>query len=268
MSRKSKNKNMKFSVIFFTICVIAIAFLAFEIYSFINNSNKIKEARQEVSEESSNVPEETKEEFKIDSFIKNKKYASGADIEKLSNAELLDLIHKSEPSYNLNYLKVLESANSEDTAKEVVKSNIKAENKGNFVDTSKVVVDDPIFYGVATKWRTVNEKGENIFTSNYLVPKKDYYNSTQNTLNMDDYVIAKRMLDVMTCVRKSGVQLIQSFFTREDDGCHYVVYYISALYSESRNGNVYSLVKETTIINSASGLIGETTTEVLKEDIV
>ncbi len=268
MGRKKKNSNLRIIIVFAFVVIVAFSLLVAEIVNFINRQKEINVARQENLKTDTVAVEEVKVPEKFDSFIKNLKYDTEKDVENLTQTQLIEIIDDSEENETkLDYLKFLDCANTEDGAKDVVKNKVSIESQSNIVDKLVVKEDDEIFYGVNCKWRSVTPKGDNYFDSNYIVPKREYFNTKANTLNMDDYDKAKRMLDIMTLLDKSQYNLIQSFFIREDDGCHYDVYYITSLYSEADNANKYSLVKETTIVDSASGLIGEPSEVVLKEFI-
>lgn len=269
MSKKKKNNNTKLILMFLFICIIAVILLIVEIRSFVDKSNKMKNSQEPVltvAEE----PKEEEPELKFDSFIQNKVFKNGAEIEKLTNKEIKDISINSYNFLKLDYLEMLDSANSASNAVENTKDFIKGRAYNHFVDECKLIKEEDLFYGVNIKYKAVSENHDNYFSSNYLIPKTDFYNSNKNTLNMDDSTRAKKMLDIMEYMKaksNGGKALIQSFFNREDDGYHYVVYYVSSIYSESLNEQVYSLVKETKIVDSASGLIGEPIIEVIKDDI-
>lgn len=268
MSRKKKNSNAKVFVVFIIICIVGLSLLALEIVNFVK---KNKEMQESLKAEETVVEEEPKQEINFESFIKDKVFNKAEDIENLSKAEIHEIITTYEPRTKLDYLKFLTSATTEDGAKEVVENAIKSSNGNIFNIKCKVVDDDELFFGIYAVGKEVREnrpREEDIVqASYYVVPKKDYFDTKRNALNMDDYDKVKKLLDIKTYIEKKSNVLIQSFFTREDDGCHYDVYYITSLYSEELNDSVYELVKETTLINSATGVIESTNKEVIKDGL-
>ena len=270
MSRRKKKNNTSLILGFFVIGIVAIVLLIVEINSFVKKSQEMKkpaENTQTVAEQ----PEESQPELKFDSFLYEKVYKNKEEIESLSDKEIKDISINSFNHLKLDYLEMVDSANSASNAIENTKDFIKSKAYNHFVDDCKLIKEEELFYGVNIKYRAVSEKHENRFSTNYLVPKTDYYNSKKNILNMDDMNRTKKMLDIMEYMNaksNGGKALIQSFYTKEDDGFHhYVIYYVSSIYSEKINGQIYSLVKETKLIDSASGFIGEPTVEVIKDNI-
>ena len=267
-NKKQKKNNIKFFLIFLLICVIGISLLIYEINSFIKKSKQIQEQQQEVTE-STNEENNKKEEIKFDSFLAEKVFKNAKEIESLSNKEIKDLAVNGYSLVKLDYLEVLDSATSKTYVTEIVKNYIKSKSYNHFIDSCSIIEEEDMYYGVNVKWRYVEENKEDHFSRNYLVPKAEYYNTKKKTLNLDDLDKTKKILDIIEYVEgNNGTKvLLQSFLNKENDGLHYVTYYISSIYSESNNSQVYSLVKETKLIDNASGLIGETTTEIIKDNI-
>ena len=269
MSRKKqKKKNIKYFLIFIFVCIIGIALLIFEINSFIKKSRSIKEQQTEAAETTNDEIKET-EEIKFDSFLAEKVFKNEKEIESLSDKEIKNLAINGYSLVQLDYLEVLDSATSKTYVTEIVKNYIKSKSYNHFIDSCSIIEEKEMYYGVNVKWRYVDEQKEDHFSRNYIVPKAEYYNTKKNILNLDDLTKTKRILDIIEFVDgNNGAKiLLQSFLNKEDDGLQYVTYYISSIYSESNNSQVYSLVKETKNIDKASGLIGETVTETIKDNI-
>lgn len=212
-------------------------------------SNVTEEKQEDVDKIDSNTKVDV---LKYDTFI-NKKYTQN-QLESLSNSEIAQLYNDYDKPKELDYKKVLGSASTENTAKNVAARLYKKDN--NVVRSSEVTGQNDLYYVVNVNYDYINGNVSKRYSVNVIVFKTFYYNDEKNTFNVDDVENAKIIMDLDNYINdfsNAGKVNIQSFIQKNGQNYEYVLYYLSLNYGQSDKNDTVDLMKKVVSIDAATG---------------
>lgn len=268
--KKKKSKNYVFLPIILLAIVVIVA-----IIFFIIKLNDIKGKSQnnvvnldEVQDVVETENKEVEEAMSFESFVKDS-YTQN-EIEQFSSQKINEILDN-QINYGdvkvIDFKKIAGSVKGTDYLKTCISDFY---DDDQFVNTVNVVTETNLYYIVDVNVDYLSEAIQRNYNEKLLVFKNFYYNMNTNTLNMDDLNVVKQILDIKYYVqnyKNSGKRLIQSFIIDDGEKTKYTLYYFDINYGNNKN-NIINLVKEETVINSATGVIESVVRNNIKENVV
>lgn len=270
MRRKRKKVSRFFLpvIVFGLIIVIAVIFLIVELNSF---KEKNKKSNIVNVVDVKNETQENKEDkiLKFDTFVK--KQYSKEEIENFSSKEINEILDN-QINYGdielIDFRKILGSSRNFDSLKSDVSEFY---DDDQFVNSVDIILENDIYYIIEVNLDYISPQITRNYVEKVLVFKEYYYNSNTEKFNMDDINIVKEILDIKYYVqnyKNNGKRLIQSFIEEIDEKTEYTMYYFDIEYQSEKNSNVITLVKEKTVIDSATGQVELIEKSNLKENVI
>lgn len=269
-NRKRKNTKANSLLYFALVLIIVVVALFFEIRNIANVGKQMKESINERGEQILDDPNPVSEEkgkiIEFSSFV-DKEYTK-EEIEGMNSSEA-SRIYELDSENKMDIDKVLGSAGDEENACVVVSNAYNIDNQ--FISSTKVVDETELYYVVEVTYDYINQNVSKRYTQRALVFKSFYYNSEDNIFNVDDVKNVKIILDLKnyaTNYSNAGKLLVQSFMEKDGQRCEYILYYLDVNYAEENKNPSANLVKETTIINAATGEVQDKNVQTIKSNLV
>lgn len=270
-NRKRKNTKANSLLYFALVLVIVVIALIFEIRNIVNVGKQVKESVNERGEQIFDDPTpsesvETGKVFEFSSFA-DKEYTKD-EIEGMS-ASMASEIYNLDKDKDLNIDKVLGSASDVENAYVVASNAYNLENQ--FINSTKLADETELYYVVEVSYDYINQNVSKRYTQRALVFKSFYYNSEDNIFNVDDVKNVKIILDLKnyaTNYSNAGKTLVQSFMEKDGQRCEYILYYLDVNYSGENQKTSANLVKETTVINAATGEVQDKVSQTIKSNLM
>ena len=255
--KKSGNKRLQRTflllIVIITIIIVALGVQINRLQKINSNEVAISNVTEEKQENADKIDSNTKVDvLKYDTFI-NKKYTQN-QLESLSNSDIVQLYNNYDKPKEIEYKKVLGSASTEDSAKNVASRVYKKDN--NVVRSSEVTGQNDLYYVVNVNYDYINGNVSKRYSVNVIVFKTFYYNDEKNTFNVDDVENAKIIMDLDNYINdfSNGAKIdIQSFIQKNGQKYEYTLYYLSLNYGQSDKKDTVDLMKKVVSIDAATG---------------